>query len=182
MKNIPNIITMLRVLIIPLLVFTILSTSKNLNLLALIFFVIASLTDYFDGFLARRMSIESDFGRMLDPIADKLLIICTLIALMINETIVGISLIPAFIIISREIFISGLREYYSSQENNIKINVSYLGKLKTAIQMLSLALLILSLSFGENQFNIFFFGITMIWLAMILTVISGYQYFVKVYN
>ena len=182
MKNIPNIISMLRVLIIPLLVFTILSTSKNLNLLALIFFVIASLTDYFDGFLARRMSIESDFGRMLDPIADKLLIICTLIALMINETIVGISLIPAFIIISREIFISGLREYYSSQENNIKINVSYLGKLKTAIQMLSLALLILSLSFGENQFNIFFFGITMIWLAMILTVISGYQYFVKVYN
>tara|TARA_B110001454_G_C12719816_1_gene434230 strand:+ start:1964 stop:2512 length:549 start_codon:yes stop_codon:yes gene_type:complete len=182
MKNIPNILTLLRVLAIPLLVATILSTSKNLNILAFIFFVTASLTDYFDGFFARKMSIESDFGKMLDPIADKLLIICTLIALMINETIVGISLIPAFIIISREIFISGLREYYSSKENKIKINVSFLGKLKTATQMLSLALLILSLAFGGNQFNIFFFGIAILWFAMILTVISGYQYFTKVYN
>ena len=84
MKNIPNILTLLRVLAIPLLVATILSTSKNLNILAFIFFVTASLTDYFDGFLARKMSRESDFGKMLDPIADKLLIICTLIALMIN--------------------------------------------------------------------------------------------------
>jgi len=114
---------------------------------------------------------------MLDPIADKLFIITVIICLMINGTIVHLSLIPGFLIICREIFVSGLREYYSAANSNAVINVSNLGKIKTAIQMLSLFLILLaplSLEFSIILMNA---GIVALWIAMILSVVSGYQYY-----
>ena len=182
MKNIPNILTLIRIFSIPILVLTILSPSHNLNILAFFLFLAISFTDYLDGAIARKMNLVSDFGKMLDPIADKLLIICTIITLIIKESIAGSSLFPAFIIISREIFISGLREFNATSKSGKQIHVSFLGKVKTSIQILSLLLLILSLILINHQLYIFNAGIITLWIAMFFTVISGYQYYKEVYS
>ena len=177
MKNLPNILTIFRIILLPVLILMILSSDQKFNFYAVLLFVAISASDFFDGYLARKMSIESSFGKMLDPIADKLFIITVIICLMINGTIVNLSLIPGFLIICREIFISGLREYYSTANSKAVINVSNLGKIKTAIQMLSLFLILLaplSLQFNILLLNM---GITALWIAMILSVVSGYQYY-----
>ena len=182
MKNIPNILTLIRIFSIPIIVLLILSSSLANNLFAFFLFIGVSLTDYLDGAVARKMNLVSDFGKMLDPIADKLLIVCTIITLIIKGNIAGLSLIPAFIIISREIFISGLREFNASKKNGAQINVSFLGKMQTSIQMISLILLILSLLTANYQIYFLNSGIFTLWVAMIFTVISGYQYYKKIYN
>jgi len=177
MKNLPNILTIFRIIALPILILMILSSEQKFNFYAVLLFVAISASDFFDGYFARKMRIESNFGRMLDPIADKLFIITVIICLMINGTIVNLSLIPGFLIICREIFVSGLREYYSTASSNIVINVSNMGKIKTAIQMLSLFLILvapLSLQFNIMLMNA---GIVTLWIAMILSIVSGYQYF-----
>ena len=181
MNKIPNLLTIIRILSVPFLVFTILSSSNFYNIIAVFLFISISITDYLDGFLARKMKVETKFGEMLDPIADKILIICVLIALLINQTINGLSIIPAYLIISREIFISGLREFYSSNSSS-KLKVSYLGKIKTAIQMLSLIILISSQIIELNNLYIISIGILLLWISMIFTVVSGYQYYKKIFS
>ena len=177
MKNLPNILTIFRIISLPVLILMILSSDQKFNFYAVLLFVAISASDFFDGYLARKMSIESSFGKMLDPIADKLFIITVIICLMINGTIVNLSLIPGFLIICREIFVSGLREHYSAANSNAVINVSNLGKIKTAIQMLSLFLILLAPL--SSQFSILLMnaGIVALWMAMILSVVSGYQYY-----
>ena len=177
MKNLPNILTIFRIISLPVLILMILSSEQKFNYYAVLLFTAISASDFFDGYFARKMSIESSFGKMLDPIADKLFIITVIICLMINGTIVHLSLIPGFLIICREIFVSGLREYYSAANSNAVINVSNLGKIKTAIQMLSLFLILLaplSLQFSIILMNA---GIVALWIAMILSVVSGYKYY-----
>ena len=181
MNKIPNLLTILRILSIPLLIFLVLSSSNFYNFFALILFILISITDYLDGFLARKMNVVSKFGEMLDPIADKIFIISVLIALMISQTIDGLSIIPTFLIIGREIFISGLREFYSS-DTTTKLQVSYLGKIKTAFQMISLILLISTQINEVNNIYIYQLGIFLLWVSMFLTIISGYQYFRKIFN
>ena len=177
MKNFPNILTIFRIVSLPVLILMILSSEQIFNFYGVLLFIAISASDFFDGYLARKMSTESSFGKMLDPIADKLFIITVIICLMINGTIAHLSLIPGFLIIFREIFVSGLREYYSSVNINIVINVSSLGKIKTAIQMLSLFLILvasLSLQFSTLLMNI---GIIALWIAMVLSIVSGFQYY-----
>ena len=128
MKNFPNILTIFRIISLPVLILMIFSSDQKFNFYGVLLFIAISASDFFDGYLARKLSIESSFGRMLDPIADKLFIISVIICLMINGTIAHLSLIPGFLIIFREIFVSGLREYYSLANSNIAINVSKLGK------------------------------------------------------
>ena len=177
MKNLPNILTIFRIISLPVLILMILSSEQEFNCYAVLLFMAVSASDFFDGYFARKMSIESSFGKMLDPIADKLFIITVIICLMINGTIVHLSLIPGFLIICREIFVSGLREYYSAANSNVVINVSNLGKIKTAIQMLSLFLILLAPL--SSQFSILLMnaGIVALWIAMILSVVSGYKYY-----
>ena len=177
MKNLPNILTIFRIISLPVLILMILSSEQKFNYYAVLLFMAISASDFFDGYFARKMSIESGFGKMLDPIADKLFIITVIICLMINGTIVQLSLIPGFLIICREIFVSGLREYYSASNSNAVINVSNLGKIKTAIQMLSLFLILLAPL--SSQFSILLMnaGIAALWMAMILSVVSGYKYY-----
>ena len=180
MNTIPNLLTILRICSIPLIIFTILSSSNFYNTIAIILFISISITDYLDGFLARKLNVESKFGEMLDPIADKILIICVLVALMSNQTINGLSLIPAYLIISREIFISGLREF-NVHNTSSNIKVSYLGKVKTTFQMLSLIFLISSQINEIDNTYIINIGIALLWISMILTVVSGYQYYKKIF-
>ena len=181
MKNLPNILTLSRVLFLPFLLFMILSSNVQLNMYAVVLFVAMSLTDFLDGFIARNQGSKSDFGKMLDPIADKLLVVGVLISLMIADTIEYLNIIPALLIISREIFISGLREFAANSKVERSIEVSNIGKIKTALQMISITLILLSISF-QNSIVILNIGVILLWTSMILTLISGYKYYRIIFN
>ena len=181
MKNLPNILTLSRVLCLPFLLFMILSSNFQWNMYAVVLFVAISFTDFLDGFIARNQGSTSDFGKMLDPIADKLLVVGVLTSLMITGTIENLNIIPALLIISREIFISGLREFAANNKVKSSIAVSKIGKIKTALQMISLTLILLSISF-QNSILILNIGIILLWSSMILTLISGYKYYRTVFN
>lgn len=176
MKHLPNILTLSRILLLPLLLFMILSSSYQLNLYSVILFIFVSFTDFLDGLIARYHDSTSEFGKMLDPIADKLLVVGVLTVLMINGTIAHINIIPALLIIFREIFISGLREYAANIKREGTIDVSSIGKVKTAIQMISLVLILFSASI-ENSIFILNIGIILLWASMVLALISGYKYY-----
>mgnify|MGYP001493901497 FL=1 len=181
MKNLPNVLTISRIVLLAPLLIMIYLPNDQLNLISVILFILIALTDFFDGFFARRQNITSEFGKMLDPIADKLLVVGVLIVLMIKGTIEDLSILPALLIIFREIFISGLREFAANRNSQASIDVSQVGKLKTAIQMLSL-LLILSSLVLKNLIILLNIGIIFLWISMLLALISGYKYYKSVFN
>jgi len=181
MKNLPNVLTISRIVLLAPLLIMIYLPNDQLNLISVILFILIALTDFFDGFFARRQNITSEFGKMLDPIADKLLVVGVLIVLMIKGTIEDLSILPALLIIFREIFISGLREFAANRNTQASIDVSQVGKLKTAIQMLSL-LLILSSLVLKNLVILLNIGIIFLWISMLLALISGYKYYKSVFN
>ena len=181
MKNLPNVLTISRIVLLAPLLIMIYLPNDQLNLISVILFILIALTDFFDGFFARRQNIMSEFGKMLDPIADKLLVVGVLIVLMIKGTIEDLTILPALLIIFREIFISGLREFAANRNSEASIDVSQVGKLKTAIQMLSL-LLILSSLVLKNLTILLNIGIILLWISMVLALISGYKYYKSVFN
>ena len=144
--------------------------------LALALYTIASVTDYIDGYMARRLKVESPLGEMLDPIADKLLVAAVLLALANVTTSGWLFLTPALIILIREFMISGLREFLAKQ--NVSAPVTRLAKWKTTAQILALGFLM-----GAPGFPGFPFaheiGITLLWLAAILTVQTGSGYLIN---
>ncbi|RZI46787.1 CDP-diacylglycerol--glycerol-3-phosphate 3-phosphatidyltransferase [Rickettsiales endosymbiont of Peranema trichophorum] len=170
MNKIPNLLTLFRILLIPTLIFSFYLKGELSSYVAVAIFVFASITDFFDGYIARRMSTQSELGRMLDPIADKLLIASTLMMLVHFQKA---PVIPSIAILCREILVSGLREHLA--EIRILIPVSSLAKIKTAAQMAAIIILLL----GEDVFHIPYiniFGQGMLWIAAILTLITGYVY------
>ena len=181
MKNLPNVLTISRIVLLAPLLIMIYLPNDQLNLISVILFILIALTDFFDGFFARRQNVTSEFGKMLDPIADKLLVVGVLIVLMIKGTIEDLTILPALLIIFREIFISGLREFAANRNSYASIDVSQVGKLKTAIQMLSL-LLILSSLVLKNLTILLNIGIIFLWISMVLALISGYKYYKSVFN
>ena len=181
MKNLPNVLTISRIVLLAPLLIMIYLPNDQLNLISVILFILIALTDFFDGFFARRQNITSEFGKMLDPIADKLLVVGVLIVLMIKGTIEDLSILPALLIIFREIFISGLREFAANRNTQASIDVSQVGKLKTAIQMLSLLLILSSLVF-KHLMILLNIGIIFLWISMALALISGYKYYKSVFN
>ena len=133
----PNLLTIIRIIFASLIaLILIFFDSKFAYLISFILFCLAGMTDFFDGWLARRKNQISDLGRMLDPIADKILVISTLVILMSNNVIESYNIIAALIIIYREIFISGLREFLGDKSSVIK--VTNLAKLKTTIQFIAI--------------------------------------------
>ena len=139
-------------------------------------FIVSSISDYFDGYLARTLNQSSKLGTLLDPIADKLLIASVIVVLVDTGVISNIHVVPAIIILLREIAISGLREFLAKL--NTDMPVSKLAKYKTTFQMVSLSILIISLGFELNDllWNI---GLITLWIAAIITLLSGYNYMVK---
>ena len=109
MSKLPNFLTLLRIFLLPLLIYLIIDSNSSFNLAILILFIVIALSDYFDGVIARKTNSTSEFGKMLDPIADKLFVVLLIITFIYNDYINEINLIPAYLIIFREIFISGLR-------------------------------------------------------------------------
>ncbi|MDD9330538.1 MAG: CDP-diacylglycerol--glycerol-3-phosphate 3-phosphatidyltransferase, partial [Bartonella sp.] len=138
-------------------------------------FIIASITDFLDGYLARIWQQTSNIGRMLDPIADKLLVSACLLLLAAESTIAGWSLWAAIIILCREILVSGLREYLA--ELKVSVPVSRFAKWKTFVQMIAIILLLAGPAGNKIIPYTTEFGITMLWIAALLTLWTGWDYF-----
>jgi len=148
------------------------------DLIPFFLFAIASFTDYLDGLLARIFKEESKLGELLDPIADKILVAAALILLVMNGTIKNYEVIAAIIILTREILISGLREFLA--KGQITMQVTSLSKLKTFIQMISIAILLTGESGNKlinfQDYNAQTIGIILLWLSAFLTLYTGYDY------
>lgn len=175
MYNLPNILTISRIVVIPLIFMSIYFTSYAWAMLAGILFVAASITDYLDGYLARAWNETSAFGRLLDPIADKLLVATALVVILAKPNMysLNITIIPAFVILCREILVSGLREFL--REVNVGLPVTKLAKWKTAFQMTALAMML----FKDLWIGWSYTGEFLLWVAATLTFITGYQYYQK---
>ena len=165
----PNILTFFRIISAPILVVILMSTEFKMVLAGLAIFIISSLTDFLDGYLARSFNQSSKLGKILDPIADKLLVTCALLSLVSNNIIQETNILAATLIIIREIFISGLREYARGNS----LTVSFLAKVKTFTQFIAIILLIPS---GILELNIQFIGLTFLWVSAILSIFTAYQY------
>ena len=181
LKKIPNILTIGRIIIVPFFVLAFYLPGFYGDLTACVLFVIASFTDFLDGMLARMMGEESKLGELLDPIADKIIVATALILLVMSGTIRHYEVIAAIIILTREILISGLREFLA--RGRIKLPVTNLAKLKTFLQMVAIALLLTGETGNKiinfQDYNAQTIGIILLWLSAFLTLYTGYEYLRK---
>jgi len=181
LKKIPNILTIGRIIIVPFFVLAFYLPGFYGDLTACVLFVIASFTDFLDGMLARMMGEESKLGELLDPIADKIIVATALILLVMTGTIKHYEVIAAIIILTREILISGLREFLA--RGQIKLPVTNLAKLKTFLQMVAIALLLTGETGNKilnfQDYNAQTIGIILLWLSAFLTLYTGYEYLIK---
>lgn len=170
--NWANVATYTRILLIPLIIMVYLSEMKMANILGAGVFLLASVTDWLDGYLARRLNQGSSYGAFIDPVADKLLVVSVVILLL---SVYPSMLVPCLIIIVREVVVSALREWMAQRKSSSLVAVGFIGKLKTTVQMIALTVLLLV---GANSPLIFLqFGIFLLWLAALLSLISMGIYF-----
>jgi cardiolipin synthase len=187
--NIPNLLTYARIVAVPLVVAcmywqAILQGGMWLRWVALTIFIAAGITDILDGYFARSLGQQSSFGRMLDPIADKLLVASCLLMLAADETIKGWSLWAAIVILCREILVSGLREYLA--ELRVSVPVTRLAKWKTTVQLVAIGFLLAGKAGDDilaavtgNEITpvVTLSGLTLLWISAIVTLYTGYDYF-----
>jgi CDP-diacylglycerol--glycerol-3-phosphate 3-phosphatidyltransferase len=174
MKNLPNMLTAFRIGMVPLLVVFMFIPFAWAQWMALFVFILAAITDFFDGYLARKHDVQSDLGALLDPIADKFLVLAALLMLIAVGTLSGINVIAAIVILGREILVAGLREFLAG--SSVKLPVTLLAKWKTSIQMISIGFLIVGPAGSSVISGSLIIGLLGIWLAAIITVVTGYQY------
>ena len=181
LRKIPNILTIGRIIIVPFFVLAFYLPGFYGDLTALILFIIASFTDFLDGMLARMMGEESKLGELLDPIADKIIVATALILLVMDGTIRHYEVIAAIIILTREILISGLREFLA--KGQVKLPVSNLAKVKTFLQMVAISLLLTGETGNKilnfQDYNAQTIGIILLWVSAFLTLYTGYEYLRK---
>jgi|JI10StandDraft_1071094.scaffolds.fasta_scaffold04395_10 cardiolipin synthase len=168
--NTANLLTISRIALIPPLVAMIIASGDDLIWPALALYIFMALTDWLDGYLARHMNQKSEFGRFLDPIADKILVMALFMALIANGTLNGWWLALPIIILTREFLISGLREFLGPR--NVTVHVTKLAKWKTTVQMIALGFLIPAKLYIDAAIC----GNLLLLLATVLTVITGWQY------
>ena len=183
--KIPNILTIGRIIIVPIFVLSFFIPGVAGDLVPFFLFVLASFTDYLDGLLARLYKEESKLGELLDPIADKILVAAALVLLIMNGIIKNYEVIAAIVILTREIIISGLREFLA-KENDTALPVTSLSKFKTFIQMFSIALLLTGDTGNKiinfQDYNAQTIGIVLLWVSAFLTIYTGYNYLKKGIN
>lgn len=175
MYNLPNILTISRIVVIPVIFLSVYIHNVWWSLLTAILFVIAAVTDYFDGYFARSRNEISVFGRLLDPIADKLLVFAALLIILANKMVHPISYIPVMVILCREVLVSGLREFLANVQ--VSLPVTKLAKWKTGFQMTALSMILFKYIPGLIFFG--YLGEVLLWVAGTLTFITGYEYFQK---
>ena len=180
MLTLPNLLTLSRIFAVPLLVFLLWKPAPYDYLITFVLYCIVGITDYFDGYLARAQGRISRLGQFLDPIADKIMVAAVLVMLMASRRADGDapiiedwSVIPALIILLREIMVSGLREYLAPLK--VLVPVSGLAKWKTTLQLVALGALILGGAFPAEQW-IHLVGLASLWAAAGLTLVTGYDY------
>jgi cardiolipin synthase len=177
LTSVPNLLTISRILVIPVVIVTFylppLIPVDASRWLACVLFSAAGFTDWLDGHFARRWKQQSDFGRFLDPIADKLLVATTLFLLVAFGRMSGTAILPSLVILSREILVSGLREHLATLR--VGVPVSRLAKWKTVIQMVAIGVLLVGDS-GPAVLPVQAIGELLLWVAAILTIITGYDY------
>ena len=170
--NLPNALSLVRILSIPMLILLCMWPWRWAGILAAVVFALASITDFLDGYLARKLGRVTVLGKFLDPVADKLLVSAALIML------IPMGRAPAwvvFVIIGREIAVTGLRAAAVATQEKVVIDASIWGKIKTAVQITAiLGLLINDTYLGVNAGLI---GVIALWAALLLTIVSGYMYF-----
>jgi len=173
--SLPNILTYGRIAAVPAIVATFYFDGHTAKWIAMWIFIAAGITDFLDGYLARIWDQQSSLGRMLDPIADKLIVSSALLMLASDNTISGLSLIPTIVILMREILVSGLREFLA--ELRISVPSSRLAKWKTAVQITSICFLLAGEA-GEIVLpGTLIIGMIGLWLAAIITLYTGFEYF-----
>ncbi len=170
--TIPNLLTLSRILVLPALIATFYFDSPAANWWALGLFTAAGVTDFFDGYLARRRAESSKLGQFLDPIADKLLVGVALIMIAAFDRIDSVSIIAAVIILSREILVSGLREFLA--ELQVSVPVTRLAKWKTGVQMTAIGFLLAGTA--GNPIPAVTIGTIGLWIAAMLTLYTGWDY------
>ena len=179
--KIPNYLTIGRIIIVPIFVISFYLPGFYGDVIPFSLFIVASFTDFLDGLLARMFKEESKLGELLDPIADKIIVAAALILLVMNGTIKNYEVIAAIIILTREILISGLREFLAI--GRIKLPVSTLAKYKTFLQMFSISILLTGETGNKiinfQDYNAQTIGIILLWLSAFLTLYTGYEYLRK---
>jgi len=179
--KIPNILTIGRIILVPVFVISFYLPGLLGDLIPFFIFLLASFTDFLDGVLARLFEEESKLGELLDPIADKIIVAAALVLLVMNQTIQNYEVIAAIIILTREILISGLREFLAKSQ--ISMPVTGLAKFKTFIQMFAIALLLTGESGNKiinfQDYNAHSIGIILLWMSAVLTLYTGYDYVKK---
>ncbi len=171
--NLPNMLTLFRIAVIPGLVALFYLDSPLGNWLACGLFTIAAITDFLDGYIARATRQQSVLGRFLDPVADKLLVSAALLMMVGFGHIKGLVILPAVVILCREIMVSGLREFLAGLR--VGVPVSALAKLKTGLQMVAIGVLIVG-DAGPAAIPVRLIGETGLWIAAALTLVTGYDY------
>ena len=182
--KIPNILTIGRIILVPIFIFTFFLPGALGDWIPFFIFGLACFTDFLDGLLARFYKEESKLGELLDPIADKIIVAAALVLLVMDGIIINYEVVAAIIILTREILISGLREFLAKVQVNMPVNS--LAKFKTFIQMFAIATLLTGdsgnkiLNFGD--YNAHSIGIVLLWIAAFLTLYTGYDYVKKGIN
>lgn len=175
-------LTLSRIIIVPILVASFYIEGRLYHWVAASLFLLASITDFFDGYLARMLKAQSSLGKFLDPVADKLLVASAILMLVHSDDIGRYDIIPAIAILCREIMVSGLREFLA--QINVSVPVSNLAKIKTAVQMTAIFLLLLGVegpSIEEvetiTEINLTeLIGRIFLWVSAVITIITGYAY------
>jgi cardiolipin synthase len=180
MLSLPNLLTLSRILAVPILVFLLWKPAPWDYAITFVLYCIVGLTDYFDGYLARAQGQISKLGQFLDPIADKIMVAAVIIMLMASRRADGdapiiqdFNVIPAIVIMLREIIVSGLREFLA--DLRVSMPVSWLAKWKTTFQLVSLGALILGGALPAQPW-VHLVGVCSLWLAAALTLMTGYDY------
>ena len=182
--KIPNTLTIGRIILVPIFVIAFYLPGLLGDLIPFFIFILASFTDFLDGLLARLYKEESKLGELLDPVADKIIVSTALVLLVMNDTIRNYEVIAAIIILTREILISGLREFLAKAR--VSMPVTGLAKFKTFIQMFAIAILLTGESgntiISFQDYNAHTVGIILLWLSAFLTLYTGYDYVKKGIN
>ncbi len=172
--HLPNLLTLARIALTPVFVAAFWLDMPGGRWVVLAVFLIAAITDYADGWVARRRNVESRLGQMLDPIADKLLIACALVMLVYMDDIRGWVIIPALVILAREILVSGMREFLATI--SVQVPVSSISKFKTVLQVVAISMLIVAPAIEHVWGWMHRAGILTLWAAAVLTIYTGFSY------
>ncbi|HMI97142.1 MAG TPA: CDP-diacylglycerol--glycerol-3-phosphate 3-phosphatidyltransferase [Micropepsaceae bacterium] len=174
MSSLPNSLTISRIALVPLFAAAFFLPGDTGRWIVFVLFCLAGLTDAVDGMIARKLKAESSLGRMLDPIADKLIVSAALLMLTADRTLQGIHLVPALVILCREILVSGLREFLAGAD--VSLPVTRVAKMKTVVQMVAIAALIATTASERMLPGVTSVALFGLWFAAALTMYTGYAY------